>query len=213
VTNDNRTSTATGSNDYHFVTNWRVEATCGEVADIIGNPIDLPRWWPSVYLGVDELAPPGPGGVGRRVRLRTKGWLPYTLDWQLTVVESNYPHGSTIEARGDFEGRGVWRFVQDGPFVDIIYDWRIRAEKPLLRNLSFLLKPLFGANHRWAMAQGEQSLKLELLRRRAFSDESRAAIPAPPGPVTYSAAAIVGTAALAGAGLAYLLIRSRRRQR
>jgi Polyketide cyclase / dehydrase and lipid transport len=213
VINVERAPSGTETKNYHFVTTWRVEATCGEVADIIGNPVDLPRWWPSVCLGVEELAPPGPGGVGRRVRLHTKGWLPYTLHWELTVVESNYPHGSTIEARGDFDGRGVWRFVQDGLFVDITYDWRIRAEKPLLRNLSFLLKPLFGANHRWAMAQGEQSLKLELLRRRAISDESRAAIPAPPGPVTYSAAAIVGAAALAGAGLVYLLIRSSRRRR
>ena len=60
------------------------------------------------------------------------------------------------------------------PVVDITYDWRLRAEKPLLRNLSFLLKPLFEANHRWAMAQGEESLKLELARRRAASDAMRA---------------------------------------
>jgi len=31
-------------------------------------------------------------------------------------------------------------------------DWRIRAEKPLLRYRSFLVKPVFGANHRWVMA-------------------------------------------------------------
>jgi hypothetical protein len=53
--------------------------------------------------------------------------------------------------------------------VDISYDWRIRADKPLLRTLSFLLKPVFSANHRWAMAQGEASLKRELVRRHAGS--------------------------------------------
>jgi hypothetical protein len=42
----------------------------------------------------------------------------------------------------------VWTFVQDGPFVDVTYDWRLRVEKPLLKRLSFLLKPLFEANHR-----------------------------------------------------------------
>ena len=62
-------------------------------------------------------------------------------------------HGFTLVATGDFDGRGEWTFVQDGAFVDITYDWRLRAEKPLLRNLSVLLKPLFEANHRWAMAQ------------------------------------------------------------
>ncbi len=123
---------------------------------------------------VEELRPPDANGLGRRVRLHTKGWLPYTLTWEFEIVESRYPHGYTLVATGDFDGRGVWTFEQDGAFVDATYDWRLSAEKPLLRNLSFLLKPVFEANHRWAMAQGEQSLKLELARRRATSDAARA---------------------------------------
>jgi hypothetical protein len=199
------------SNQYAFLTRWRVEGTCGEVADVLRDPLELPRWWPSVYLGVEELRPPDAAGLGRRVRLRTKGWLPYTLTWDFELVESRYPYGSTLVASGDFDGRGIWTFVQDRGFVDVTYDWRLSAEKPLLRNLSFLLKPLFEANHRWARAQGEESLKLELGRRRATSDTARAQIPAPPGPVTYAGAALVGGAVVVGAGLAYLMLRSSRR--
>jgi len=158
------------SNQYEFVSHWRVDGTCGEVADILADPLAFVRWWPSVYLDVEELRPPDARGLGRRVRFHTKGWLPYTILWESEIVESRYPHGFTIVANGGFEGRGVWTFEQDGPAVDVKYDWRLRAEKPLLRNLSFLLRPLFEANHRWAMAQGEESLKLELLRRRAASD-------------------------------------------
>jgi len=201
------------SNQYAFVTRWRIEGTCGEVADILGDPLDLPRWWPSVYLGVEEVRPPDAAGLGRRVRLHTKGWLPYTLTWEFEIIESRYPHGSTLVASGDFDGRGVWTFVQDGAFVDVIYDWRLSAEKPLLRNFSFALKPLFEANHRWAMAQGEESLRLELARRRATTDIARANIPPPPGPVTYAGVALIGGVAAAGAGLAYLMLRSRRRPR
>jgi len=201
------------SNEYHFVTHWRVEGTCGEVADVLGDPLDLPRWWPSVYLGVVELRPGDAKGLGRRVRLLTKGWLPYTLTWEFETIENRYPHGSTLVASGDFDGRGVWTFTQDGAFVDITYDWRLRAEKPLLRTLSFLLKPVFEANHRWAMAQGEQSLKLELARRRATSDAARATIPPPPGPVTYAGAALLGGAVVVGASLAYLMVKSGRKNR
>ena len=71
----------------------------------------------------------------------------------------------TVRARranGDFNGRGEWTFVQEGRSSTSPTTGGISAEKPLLRNLSFLLKPLFEANHRWAMAQGETSLKLEL---------------------------------------------------
>ncbi len=146
------------------------------------------------------------------VRLHTKGWLPYTLRWDFEVVESRYPHGFTISASGDFDGRGVWTIEQDGAFVDVTYGWRISAEKPLLRNLSFLLRPVFEANHRWAMAQGEESLELELARRRATSDEARAQLPPPPGPVTYAGIALVAGAAAAGAGLAYLVVRGRRKR-
>jgi hypothetical protein len=201
------------SNQYAFLTRWRVEGTCGEVADVLGDPLDLPRWWPSVYLHVEELRPPDPNGLGRIVRLHTRGWLPYTLTWRSEIVASRYPYGYSLMATGDFDGRGVWTFEQDGAFVDITYDWRLSAEKPLLRNLSFLLKPLFEANHRWAMEQGEQSLTLELARRRATSDAARVAIPPPPGPVTYAGAALIGGAVAVGAGLAYLMLRARRNSR
>lgn len=199
--------------DYHFITHWRVKGTCGEVADILRDPLTLPRWWPSVYLDVQELEPAGAGGVGRRVSLLTKGWLPYTLRWESVVVESRYPQGYTIEAHGDFVGRGVWTFTQDGDSVDVQYDWRISAEKPLLKTLTPLLRPLFAANHRWAMAQGERSLELELLRRRAADEATRREIPPPPGPVTYAGVALVGGAALIAGTLAVLMGRASRRRR
>jgi hypothetical protein len=201
------------SNLYHFVTRWRVEGTCGEVADVLADPLTLTAWWPSVYLGVRELEPPNAQGIGRRVRLLSRGWLPYTLRWEFEVTQSRYPHGFSIRAAGDFDGHGVWTIEQSGSWVDVTYDWRISAEKPLLRILSPLVKPVFEANHRWAMAQGETSLRLELARRRAGSDAAGRGIPPPPGPVSYAAVAFVGALSAAFAGLVYLLARVRRRRR
>ena len=140
----------------------------------------------------------------------TKGWLPYTLRWEFVTTESRYPNGMTLVAAGDFNGRGIWTFEQDGSFVNMTYDWRLEVEKPGVKQMSFLLKPLFDANHRWAMSQGEESLKLELARRRATSDAARRAVPPPPGPVTYAGVALVAGAAAISAGLVYLLVRSRR---
>ena len=168
------------TNAYHFVTHWRVRGTCVEVADLLEATKDLSQWWPSVYLDVRVLEPGGAHALGQRVSLYTKGWLPYTLRWEFTVVEQRYPYGSTIEAQGDFVGRGEWIFERDGEFVNVTYIWDVRAEKPLLRTLTPVLRPIFSANHRWAMARGERSLQLELARRRAQSDEERAAIPPPP---------------------------------
>lgn len=170
------------SHSYHFITRWRVVGTTEEVSAVLADAADLPRWWPAVYLEVQVLEPGGSDGIGRVVELFTKGWLPYTLRWRFRVTESRAPDGFALEAWGDLAGRGVWTFVQEGAHVIITYDWQIRAEKPVLRRLSFLLRPIFAANHRWAMARGERSLELELLRRRARDERERAVIPAPPGP-------------------------------
>ena len=176
------------TNHYHFITHWCIPGTTiAEISEILGNGPDLARWWPSVYLGVKELEPgDSETNVGKVIDLYTKGWLPYTLRWQFRVTESNSPHGFSLEAWGDFVGRGIWTFEQDGDAVNVTYDWKVRAGKPLLRNLSFLLKPVFSANHHWAMRMGEQSLRIELARRHAQSPEERALIPAPPPPTTTS---------------------------
>jgi hypothetical protein len=169
-------------NEYVFVTQWRVEATIEEVSEIIHDGPGLARWWPSVYLETRQIVAGNSVGEGGVVELFTKGWLPYTLRWRLRVTESRYPHGFSLEASGDLVGSGVWTFVQDGRFADVRYDWRVRADKPLLRYGSMILKPLFAANHRWAMARGEESLRLELLRRHARTPEELAAVPPPPPP-------------------------------
>lgn len=165
-----------GAPEYAFVTHWRFRATAEEVYGILDDPFGLARWWPSVYLKVDELKPARPDGTGRVIGLFTKGFLPYTLKWNFTVTETTPPNGFKLVAHGDFEGNGVWTLRQDGDFVDVTYDWRIKAEKPLLRYGSFALRPFFAANHRWAMARGQESLELELRRRRGEKE-----VPAPPG--------------------------------
>ncbi len=154
------------SNEYAFTTHWRVQSTCQEISDILGNGPDLVRWWPSVYLDVQEVEPGDANGLGKVIKLHTKGWLPYTLRWQFRVTENRAPYGFSLEAWGDFVGIGVWTFVQDGSWVNITYDWRVRADKPLLRTFSFVMKPIFSANHHWAMRQGELSLQRELARRK-----------------------------------------------
>ena len=188
------------ANEYHFITHWRVQGDVKEVADVLSDAPDLARWWPAVYLEVEETKPGDDEGIGKEVSLYTKGWLPYTLRWQFRVTESNYPHGFTLEAWGDFEGRGEWTLEQDGSWVNVTYDWRLQAEKPLLRRLSFLLRPIFEKNHLWAMARGEESLRLELARRAA-PEHQRRMMPAPQGPTDWRAIMLPGAALAAAAAV------------
>lgn len=168
---------------YHFVTRWELPTTCEEVYRTLEDAEDLVRWWPSVYLDAKILEKGQPGGVGKVVELYTKGFLPYTLRWKFRVLQTNFPRGYSLEAIGDFVGQGVWTFKQVSPEVcEVVYDWRIRAEKPFLKLMTPLLRPIFSANHLWAMRKGEESIRLELLRRQAKSAEDKSKISPPPGP-------------------------------
>lgn len=174
----NHESAKSVSPGYRFKTTWHFpDATCEAIYRILEEVERLAEWWPSVYLDVRVREKGRPGGIGKVVDLYTKGWLPYTLRWSFTVTDTNFPTGFSLKAHGDFEGEGVWTFRQEGTGCTVIYDWRITANKPLLRRLSGVMRPVFSANHHWAMRMGRISLALEL-RRRAGEQQ----VPAPPGP-------------------------------
>ncbi len=154
------------SNEFCIVTRWRLQAGISEIAAILSEPREFPRWWGRVYLDVQELSPGDADGVGARIAVHSKGWLPYHLHWQGTLVENRQPHGWTIAATGDLTGRGVWRLTQQGDWAEVLFDWRVLADRPLFRLLAPVLAPVFAWNHRWAMAEGEAGLARELVRRR-----------------------------------------------
>ncbi len=116
--------------EFYIPTTWRIKGTVERVYDVLSRPREFPRWWPEVYLAVDELRPGDANGVGRVVALRTKGKLPYELNWQAEMTAADKPHGMAVRASGDLEGHGEWRFRQDGDWVVATYDWTVLATKP-----------------------------------------------------------------------------------
>src|SRR5205809_320872 len=98
---------AMATNDYHFISQWRVESTREEVYEVLGDAAGLAQWWPSVYITVDVLSPGDANGVGKRVKLHSKGKLPYTIRWEFVVSEVRRPEGFSLIAFGDFVGTGA----------------------------------------------------------------------------------------------------------
>ncbi len=169
--------------NYQFTTLWKVPGTREDIYRLLEQAEELPRWWPSVYLDVNIINPRQPDGVGKIVEFYTNSWLPYTLRWKFQVTKTNFPHGFSLLAFGDFVGKGIWTFSPYSPGTCLVkYVWCIRAEKPILKFFTPLLRPLFSLNHHWAMQKGLESLKLAIKRRKAGTAEDRNHIPAPPGP-------------------------------
>jgi len=156
---------------YRFTTRWQVAARCEDVSDALEDTDRISRWWPSVYRECTILERGGEHGLGRRVAVTTKGFLPYLIRWQFTVVEELYPYGSRIVATGDLEGEGRWtlRPVDGGSAVT--YEWTVRANHAFIRRFSWLLRPLFSLNHNWTMQQGLRGLRRELTLRAKEKEE------------------------------------------
>lgn len=151
---------------FQITTRWRVEAGISEVAAILSEPERFPDWWGQVYLGIRTIDRGDANGLGSRIAIHSKGWLPYHLHWEAILSEDQRPHRWVISATGDLTGQGVWTLRQDGPWAVINYDWQVSADRPLFRRLAPLLSLVFAWNHRWAMVRGEAGLRRELIRRR-----------------------------------------------
>lgn len=145
--------------DYSFLTEWRLQGTCEQVYLLLNDIDVLKRYWPSLYKEVafdDD---------GRTVKVRTKGFLPYVIDWMFRVTHRKPFEAFGIEAWGDLVGKGEWRLRQEGEGVNVEYLWTVTLEKPWLNRIP-LLRPLLGLNHAYVMRQGEKGLQKAI-------DESR----------------------------------------
>lgn len=160
--------------DYRFLTHWRIEGRIDDVYEILGHPLDYPKWWKAIRSAVEtpelnailsQVAELSKRKADTFTRMELRGWLPYTLRWELAHNELTKPTRIVSESRGDFVGRGIWNLKQEGLVVEITFDWSVRAEKWFLRYFSPILKPLFVAHHDWIMEQGRQGLIQEIAKR------------------------------------------------
>jgi hypothetical protein len=143
-------------NEYRFVDRWLVRAPLQAAYDVIGDTLGYPRWWGNVFVSVDgDGGPPRPG---RHVRIVSRGFLPYLLRWEAEILEAEAPHHFGFGMTGDFVGSGSWSFEAGNGGTNAVFEFRPRVEKPGVKQLSPILKPLFRWNHTWAMSRGERGV-------------------------------------------------------
>jgi hypothetical protein len=134
-----------------------VDAPQEAVFDALADAGTYPRWWKPVYIDVEVDGPPE---VGRTSEQHFKGRLPYTLRTTSEIVRYEPPDEFEVSVVGDLTGRGVWRLTQapGGP-VHIRFDWRVIADRPLLRYLTPVLRPVFRWNHNWSVKRAIEGLE------------------------------------------------------
>jgi uncharacterized protein YndB with AHSA1/START domain len=137
--------------EYEFIDEWDVDAPRGAVFDALADARTYPDWWRPVYLDVQADGPPAIGCVSRQ---RFKGRLPYTLTQTSEIIAYDPPRSFEVKAVGDLTGHGRWTLGEPSAGrTHVRFEWRVRADKPLIRLLTPLLRGVFRANHAYAIAR------------------------------------------------------------
>ena len=142
--------------EYVFLDEWDVDAPQERVFEALADARTYPEWWTPTYKEVGADGPPEEGRVSRQ---RFGGKLPYTLKTTSRIVRMNCPREFEIEVDGDLRGRGVWTLTPRDGGVRVQFDWRVFADRPLLRYLTPVLRPVFRWNHNVAIKDAMRGLE------------------------------------------------------
>jgi quercetin dioxygenase-like cupin family protein/uncharacterized protein YndB with AHSA1/START domain len=160
------------TNEYVFVDEWDVDAPLEAVHAAVGDASTYPDWWRPTYLSVRTEGEPGVGQVNHH---HFRGPLPYTL--KATTTTTRYEPPVLVESAvdGDLRGTGTWILTpaRDGG-THVRFDWRVAADRPFLRVLTPVLRPVFRWNHAWAIEHAQRGLE-PYARRRAAAPAPRPA--------------------------------------
>ena len=142
--------------EYVFIHEWDVDAPQEAVFEALADARTYPEWWRPVYLKVEAECPPRVGCVSRQ---EFKGRLPYHLNTRSEITRFEPPRAFEVSVAGDLTGRGVWTLTPTERGVHVHFDWRVLADRPLLRYLTPVLRPLFRWNHDWSMQRAIEGLE------------------------------------------------------
>lgn len=152
---------------------WELEGNVSELAEILSDPLSLAEWWAPVFMRVELIDAGSGAGVGTSARFFTKGFMPHTFQFVAEIVKLDELKSIVIRTKGDFDG--VCTIEIHNGYQNSVVDirWRVEVYQPYLRMFLYPLKPLFIANHRWAMRHGRRGLQEEIYRRRGHGSSRK----------------------------------------
>jgi len=145
-------------NEYHFRTDWPIEAPVERVWPIILDLPHYPAWWKDFRRVVLRA---GDGrGVGSIFDCEVRGALPYSLNYSMEVTRVETYRDTELRSTGDLVGTGRWQFSTPRPGATLAtFFWDVRMNKLLLKLLAPLGRGLFSKNHERVMARGYLALR------------------------------------------------------
>jgi len=151
--------------EYVFVDEWDVDAPAHPVFAALADSTTYPDWWNAVYKDVEV---DGPLAVGQVSKQHFQGRLPYDLRTTSRIVHLDSPRVVEADVEGDLRGHGIWTLTPiDSGGTHVRFDWRVIADRTLLKILTPVLRPALRWNHNWAIARAMEGLEPYARRRHA----------------------------------------------
>jgi hypothetical protein len=100
--------------------------------------------------------------VGCCYRVEWRSRIPYTLTFDFTVERVEEPVLMEGSARGELEGHGRWRLLEEGGVTAVVYEWNVTTNKRWMNLVAPLARPVFSYNHDVVMGWGGEGLARRL---------------------------------------------------
>jgi hypothetical protein len=116
---------------YHFRTEWPVSATAAQVWSCL---VDIDGWatWGPAFRRVALRAPHRRAALGAVADVEVRGTLPFTLRFDIEVVELAADAVLAIRADGDVRGDGRWELVAGKAGTTAVFSWDVGLSNPVL---------------------------------------------------------------------------------
>ncbi len=147
--------------EYHFVSNWEIDAPIEEVFDAILDSTRWPEWWRGVPR-VEEVTPGDPNGIGNVRRYTFRSLLPYNLVFEVRTTRIERPALLEGASSGELAGIGRWELEATAGGTHVRYRWDVHTTKAWMNVLAPIARPVFNWNHDIVMRWGEEGLRRHL---------------------------------------------------
>ncbi|HXJ48626.1 MAG TPA: SRPBCC family protein [Candidatus Acidoferrum sp.] len=149
---------------YDFTDVWTVPVDIQFAWRMVDDVAGWPAWWPDYRFA--EIVSDVRHGPGTRWHVKVKSDLPYTVDFEFTVLAHEPPAYVKTRVEGFFEGEIDWRLEQITPDQTRLTLHEQTETRWALINLTARIggRRLLMRNHESAMRRGELGMKQAIAR-------------------------------------------------
>lgn len=141
---------------------WRLDTSPEAVWQLLTDIEAWPAWWRYVRR-VRRIERSATSPVGDVAELVWGSALLYGIRLRVTTLAAERPTRLEGQSQGDLNGFGIWLLdAATDAGVDVTYRWEVVLERPWMRALSFLLRPVFEWNHFVIMRAGAAGMARRL---------------------------------------------------